>query len=59
MKEKYLTPSAETVLFDINNVAMEIALISLENNGEDNLINNIGNGLIDEDWLNCQNLLRI
>ena len=49
MKEKYLTPSAETVLFDINNVAMEIALISLENNGEDNLINNIGNGLIDED----------
>ncbi len=49
MKEKYLTPSAETVLFDINNVSMTISLISLEDNGESNLLNDIGNGLITEE----------
>ncbi len=48
MKEKYLKPSAETVLFDINNVAMEIQLISLED-GTHNLIDDIGNGLVVEE----------
>ncbi len=51
MKEKYLTPSAETVLFDINAVSMTINLVSLEDNGENpnNLLENIGNGLVTEE----------
>ncbi len=49
MKEKYLTPSAETVLFDINAVSMTINLVSLEDNGESNLLNDIGNGLVTEE----------
>ncbi len=51
MKEKYLTPSAENVLFDINRVSMNISLTSLEDNGENanNLLENIGNGLVAEE----------
>ncbi len=50
MKEKYLTPSAETVLFDINRVSMTISLTSLDD-GENtnNLLENIGNGLVTEE----------